>query len=311
MNDTILITGGNGFVGSVLVENLLAKGHNVVRVSRHPPEIRAGVALVGDILKPDLGLTPGEIDKGVLNASSCFHLAAIHRLGDDKDGSIWETNVGGTKNVIEFCVRYNIPHLLFCSTAYTEGRNVYERSKAVCELMLRHCDIPEVTVFKPSVVMGTESHPYPGHFSQFVSALIRTHRRAELVRRKVEGVLRLPVLEPVFRVIGDPDGTLNLIPVETVAGAMATIKAAGTFWLTNPSPPTLGDLAKWVGEFIMVDFRIMREFDPTPLEAHFRRMASAFIPYLEGDSLASDLIECPAISRAFIHDTVKRTLALT
>ncbi|GAI64913.1 unnamed protein product, partial [marine sediment metagenome] len=182
-----------------------------------------------------------------------------------------------------------------------------ERSKALCELEIKESDIPHVTIFKPSVVMGTEKHPYPGHFSQFVSAVIKIHQRAEIIRRKIEGTLRLPVIEPVFRIRGNPQGKLNLVTVDTVAEAMANTDKEGTFWLTNPTPPTLSQLVEWVGEFIMVSMKIEPEFKPTPIEAQFMKMASSFAPYLEGDDFPSDLESC-SITREFIHGTIKRTL---
>lgn len=300
----ILVTGASGFLGTVLVDRLLEKGHRVYGVSRHPPAPRKNlIPLRGDIIQPGLGLTI-EVPRDI---HAVHHLAGIHNLGEDKDRSIWRTNVLGTRSVIDFCARHKIPRLYFTSTAYTLGRNTYERSKALCELEIKESDIPHVTIFKPSVVMGTEEHPYPGHFSQFVSAVVKIHQRAELIRRKIEGTLRLPVIEPVFRIRGNPQSTLNLVPVDMVAQAIANIKDAGTFWLTNPTPPTLSQLVEWVGEFILVRMKVEPEFKPTPIEAQFAKMAKSFVPYLQGDDFSSDLESCP-ITREFIHDTIKRTL---
>jgi len=303
----ILVTGASGFLGTVLVDRLLEKGHRVYGVSRHPPAPRKNlIPLRGDIIQPDLGLTI-EVPRDI---HAVHHLAGVHSLGEDKDGSIWRTNVLGTRSVIDFCARYKIPRLYFTSTAYTLGRNTYERSKALCESELKESDIPHVTIFKPSVVMGTEKHPYPGHFSQFVSAVIKIHQRAEIIRRKIEGTLRLPILEPVFRIKGNPEGKLNLVIVDVVAEAMANTDKEGTFWLTNPDPPTLGQLVEWAGEFIMVKMRIEPEFKPTPIEAQFAKMANAFVPYLEGDDFPSDLESC-SITRGFIHETIKNATILT
>lgn len=301
----VLVTGASGFLGTALTRLLLAKGHTVYGLSRHPPAPAENlIPLEGDILKPNLGLdrVPGEI-------SAVHHLAAIHQLGEDKDGLIWKTNVDGTRNVIDFCIRHDIPHLYFCSTAYTQGRNTYERSKAVCEELVKQSKIPRLTIFKPSVVMGTEQHFYPGHFAQFVLLLIRIHQRAELVRRKIEGSLRLPVLEPVFRIRGKPDGFLNLVQIDQVVWGMSNIEGPGTFWLTNPAPSTLQQLCDWVGEYIMVRLKVEPDkFKPTPLEFTFRKIAAPFEHYLWGDDFPSDLKDYPQISREFIHDTIRRTL---
>lgn len=302
---SILVTGASGFVGQALIPKLLEKEHRVYGLSRHPPaEAKNLIPLEGDILQPNLGL-----DKVPEDIHTVHHLAAIHRLGEDKDGSIWDTNVEGTQNVIDFCLKHGILHLYFTSTAYVAGRNCYEQSKALGETMVKKSGIPEVTIFKPSVVMGTEEHFYPGHFSQFVALLIKIHQRAEVVRRRVEGALRLPIIEPVFRMRANPAGRLNLVPIDAVVKAMAEIDKPGTYWLTNPDPPTMQELVDWVGEFIMVKIKIEPHFKPTSIEAMFERMASAFIPYLWGDDSPSDLKDCPPVTREFIHHTIKRSLA--
>ena len=301
----ILITGGSGFVGKALTLRLLEKGYKIYSLSRHPPvEAENLIPLVGDITEPNLGL------KEVPEDIQCVHhLAGIHSLGQDKEGLIWRTNVDGTKNVVDFCEKHSIPHLLFTSSAFTQGRNCYERSKAFCEWMVKESKIPKVTIFKPSIIMGTEHHFYPGHFAQFVLLLVKAHGRAEPIRKKIEGTLRLPIIEPVFRMKANPEGKLNLVPVDVVAGAMADIDKEGIFWLTNPDPPTMQQIVEWVGEFIMVKIRITPTFKPTPIEIMVEKMLAAFVPYLwGGNDFPSDLKECPPITREFIHQTIKRSL---
>jgi len=305
----ILVTGASGFVGQTLLPLLLEKGHKVYGLSRHPPAPAKNlIPLVGDITQPSLGLKPEEVPRDI---QAIYHLAGIHSLREeDKDDSIWMTNVAGTQNVLDFCVHHDITRIYFASTAYTLGRNPYEKSKIINEEYINKYGERQglkITIFKPSIIMGTAEHPYPGHFSQFVSLVIKLHQRAEIIRRKIEGTLRLPVIEPVFRVRGNPAGTLNLVTVDAVAEAMANIDKQGTFWLTNAEPPTLGQLVEWVGEFIMVDMRIEPDFRPTPIEAAFQKMAAAFEPYLQGDDFPSDLKECP-ITKEFVHETIKRSI---
>lgn len=304
----ILVIGASGFVGSALIPLLIEKGHRVLGLSRHPPiGSRDLFPIIGDVTQPNLGLkdVPEDI-------TAVYHLAGIHSLRqEDKDDLLWKTNVDGTRNVLEFCLKHNIRKLIFTSTAYTWPVNPYGLSKienesAITEFAKEH-NI-EVAILKLSIVMGTAENPYPGHFSRFISAVIQTHRRAELVRRKIEGSLRLPVIEPLFRIRGNPEGKLNLIQVDQVAQGIANIEKAGTFWLTHPDPPTLQQLADWIGELIMVRLKFELKFEPTPIEAAFQKVVSAFQPYLWGDDFKSNLQSCPPIDKAFIQETVKRTV---
>lgn len=300
----VLVIGASGFLGKALVERLLAQGSKVYALSRHPLEARDNlIPLTGDVRSSNLNLdtVPDDIE-------AVYHLASIVRLGPDKDGSIWDTNYNGTKKVISFCRKNEIPHLYYVSTAFLGGRNTYERSKAWGEWLVKRSGIEKITIFKPSIIMGgVEENFFPGHYSQWALIVVSVHKRAEIIRRKIEGTLHLPVILPVLRVKGDPDGPLNIVPVDQVADSIAKIKETGTFLLTHPSPPTVQQIASWIGEFALVEVRITKEpFKATPIEAAFARMASAFEPYLLGQEFNSDIEECPPIKQESINGSILR-----
>lgn len=299
----ILVTGASGFLGQALTEKLLSAGHRVYALSRHPPVEREGlVPLTGDVCLPGLGMESpppkSEID-------SVYHCAGVVSLGQDRDGSIWKTNVDGVCNVIRFCQEYRVKHLFHVSTAYSEGgHNIYEYSKSVAEIILVNSGLPKVTIFRPSIIMPPVGVHYENHFLQFVSTLIRVHRRAEVIRRAVEGELRLPPLRPLFRIKGNPSGTLNLIHLDDVVNAMVRTDALGAYWLTNNNPPKLRDLAEWVGKTILLDIEIAEEnFKPMPLEYLFERLSRPFRGYLQGDDFRSD-IEGQPVDEQYIRKVV-------
>jgi len=280
---TILVTGGTGAIGRSLIPKLVKQGNEVVKLIHHGAAYPDNGEVSGDILLPDFGRVWN--DK---HFDAVYHLAAVLRLGEDKSGEIWRTNVEGTKNVIDLCAKHKVPHLYYCSTAFCQSMNTYEISKSVCELLVSHSDIPNVTVFKPGIVFG----PNEEHFSTFISLIIKVHRRAELIRRAFEGAVHLPPLEITFRLYGNPCGHLNIVKVEAVTDAMARIKESGTYWLTNPSPPTMNQIAEWVGQVVMLNIKCTQDkYSPSPPEYAFNRLASAFLPYLQGQDFPSNLTD--------------------
>ena len=301
-----LVTGASGFLGKALVNRLVEQGHLVYSLFRNPNNVLEGTVnhglIQGDVLKDNLGIV-----WDLPHFDRFYHIAGIVNLGPDSNGMIYTTNTLGTRNALGFCAKYDIPHILFCSTAYTSGNNSYERSKAVAEMMVRESDIPVKTIFKPSIVLGTPEYPYGGHFSQFISTILRVHQRAEKIRRKVEGTLRLPPLRPSVRIKGNPEGYLNLVCVDKVADRMAEITDPGTYWLTNPRPPTLRTLAGWCSEVMMVDIKIERDFKPSPIEYQLGRLVGAFTPYLQGDDFPSDITD-GELDKEFIKWTVEKSL---
>lgn len=301
---SVLITGGTGFLGSALIPKLISQGHTVYGLSRRPfPGSKNLVPVIGDVLLPDLGIegVPEDID-------AVYHLAAIPSLGKDKDGLIWRTNVEGTQNVIDFCRRWDIPHIYYCSTAYTWEVNVYGQSKSAAEAMVMTSLIPKITIFKPSVVLTGDF--YSGPFFQFVTLTTSTLMKVRVAWRKIEETLRLPVLlEPVLRIKGNPDGKINMVQLDQVVKAMSSISDSGIFWLTHPDPPTVQQVFDWIGDCIMVKIKVMsEEFTRMPAEMIFSKKTAAFKPYLQGDDFQSDIKDCPPITREFIQDIVKKTL---
>lgn len=302
----ILVTGASGFVGSALIPKLLSQGHTVYALSRNPlTGSRNLVPVIGDILLPDLGIEgiPGDID-------AVYHLAAIAKLGKDTDGSIWHTNVDGTKNIIDFCLKYHIPRLNFCSTAYTWDVNAYGRSKIAAEKLVMSSMIPTVAIYKPSIILPSEGNYFSGHFSQFIMMTINTLAKVRVAWRKIEETMRLPVLlEPVLRIKGNPEGKLNMVELDRVIDGMTDTRAIGYVWLTNPNPPAVQQLGDWIGDYIMVKLKVMEEeFTRMPAELIFDRKIVAFKPYLQGHDLPSDLKDCSPITREFIQNIVKRTV---
>jgi nucleoside-diphosphate-sugar epimerase len=310
-----LITGATGQLGQTLIPLLLARGDELVLLVRDAEKARKlfpnSRLEIGDVTTPGLARIdllepsfPGELD-------AVYHLAADINLGKKHAERTWNTNFGGTQNVVNFCEKNRVPHLYYVSTAYTEKRrNPYENSKAEAEMLVNTSPFKK-TIFKPGIILPCLEDiikPSTGAVYQFARGICSVHKRAEVVRRAVEGTLRLPILEPKFRLKGNADGEVNVVPVDQVAGFIAKTQGEGKFWLTNPLPPTVGEITQWIGQAMYVEIEVLPEFQMSAIEELFHRIAAPFMSYLEGDVFKSDLPDCPPITAYFIRESVKHSL---
>jgi len=112
-----LVTGGSGFIGSHLIEALLAKNYEVAVV---------------DIRKPHLDVQWINLDirndiKGKLKGFDViFHLAALAnaRVASEKTSLAYTINVLGTLNVLKEAVYSGIERVILASTAWVAGSQV-------------------------------------------------------------------------------------------------------------------------------------------------------------------------------------------
>jgi len=131
----VLVTGGCGFIGSHLVDALLAAGHEVALVDdrsrgRHrwlgTPAPRV---FEQSILEPD-ALTA--IVREVA-PTAVYHLAADHYIPvcEADPGGAFRLNVGGTLEVVEACrAAGTVERFFFASTADVYGRMPYPHVEA-------------------------------------------------------------------------------------------------------------------------------------------------------------------------------------
>lgn len=121
----ILITGGAGFIGSHIAELLLARGHQVIALdneqtgkrSNLPPEAEF---VYGDVTDP-LALE-GVFQRGL---DAVFHIAgqASIRLSFMDPAADLNVNTLGTVRVLQACLSYKVPRLLFASSMTIYGSN--------------------------------------------------------------------------------------------------------------------------------------------------------------------------------------------
>ena len=133
---TILITGGEGFIGSHMVSFLKKLGHKVVLFK-------------GDISKKE------SFDKFDYSykIDAAIHLASII---NKRDKNLYKkVNVYGTENFVEFCQKAKIGRLIFLSSirVLSPLNDPYSDSKREAENIIINSNLPYI-ILRPSIVYG-------------------------------------------------------------------------------------------------------------------------------------------------------------
>ncbi|TMH60214.1 MAG: NAD-dependent epimerase/dehydratase family protein, partial [Betaproteobacteria bacterium] len=108
------VTGGTGFIGRFLIENLLKRGDPVYVLVRKGSQKKLAalrgtwgadedrvIAVVGDLTQRNLGVPDAELKKLKDKIKHVFHLAAVYDLSASAETQE-QANIDGTRHAIEF-----------------------------------------------------------------------------------------------------------------------------------------------------------------------------------------------------------------
>jgi NAD dependent epimerase/dehydratase len=126
----VFVTGGEGFIGSHLVERLLRDGAQVRAFVHYTPSGRLGWLEGHD---DDVEILQGDVRDGarmrraVEGSEVVFHLAALIGIPYSYDApeSYVQTNVVGTQNVLDACRFAGVDRMVHTSTSETYGTARY------------------------------------------------------------------------------------------------------------------------------------------------------------------------------------------
>jgi len=112
----IIVTGGSGFIGSYVVKNL-SKNHEVKNFDFKKP-----VNLDNEFIQGDIKDTKNVIDS-IKDCDIVIHLAATLGVIHTEENPVLtlDTNLGGTKNVLEACRINKIKKIIFSSSSEVYG----------------------------------------------------------------------------------------------------------------------------------------------------------------------------------------------
>lgn len=107
-----LVTGASGFLGWHVANVLLEKGANVRALCRPGSVIREldVEPVTGDLRDPD------SLRRAVQGCDRVFHVAADYRLWSKNPQELYESNVEGTRNLLEAAARSGVGKFVYTST---------------------------------------------------------------------------------------------------------------------------------------------------------------------------------------------------
>ena len=117
----LLVTGGAGYIGSVVGAQLIADGHEVVVLddlsTGHADAVPAGAAFTRGNLRTDAGRVLATGFDAVL------HFAARSLVGEStaRPALYWDNNLGGSLALLEAMHQAQVPSIVFSSTAAVYG----------------------------------------------------------------------------------------------------------------------------------------------------------------------------------------------
>ncbi len=288
------VTGGTGFIGRNLIDQLLKrrgtiyvlvrrgskKKFNALVAERWEDQKKRVVAVNGDLTKAQLGVAAAELAGLKGKIRHVFHLAAVYDLSASAEAQE-QVNIDGTRNAMEFAAAVEARCFHHTSSIAAAGlypgtfredmfdeatglEHPYFRTKHDSEgLVRKHCPIPW-RIYRPGIVVG---HSKTGEIDKidgpyFFFKLIQKLRRS---------------LPPWVPTLGLEGGRINIVPVDFVARAMDHIahqpKLDNTcFHLTDPNPKRIGEVMNLFAEAAHAPLMQMRldarlfSFIPQPIK---------------------------------------------
>lgn len=176
LNKKVAVTGASGHIGANLVRELLGRGYEVVALVRNSYQALEGLDIqrvYGDLSELEC------LREAFCGAALVYHLAAHITIQSGDNKKLEQTNVEGTRNVLEACRLEGVGTLVYFSSIHalmlepldrpvTEDNPLlgdrtghggdYDFSKAKAERLVRQnsCESLGIRIIYPTAVLGPE-----------------------------------------------------------------------------------------------------------------------------------------------------------
>jgi NAD(P)-dependent dehydrogenase (short-subunit alcohol dehydrogenase family) len=257
------VTGGTGFIGRFLIDNLLKrKGtvHVLVRkdsmkkfealAKQRGWDRKRVLPVAGEMTAPKCGLSAAQLRALSGKVKHFFHLAAIYDMAAKPD-ALHAANIDGTRNALDLAAALKAGCFHHTSSIAAAGMypgvfredmfdeaegldDPYLRTKHDSEGLVRADTRIKWRIYRPAMVVGhsqtgeIDKIDGPYYFFSFLKKLRQT-------------------LPPWMPTLGIEGGRINIVPVDFVANAMDHIAHkprldGHCFHLTDPEPMRVGEV---------------------------------------------------------------------
>jgi len=347
-----LLTGATGLLGSYLLRDGLRAGRRMAVVARSSrcESARARietllarweqtegrplprpVVLEGDLTADNLGFDDTDLRWIARHCSSVIHNAASLTFhGSDREGEPWQSNVGGTRRLLEVCRRTGVDQFHYVSTAYVCGErsgrileteldqqqrlsNDYEQSKVEAERMVHQADhLDRPTIYRPPIIVGDSQTGYTPTFHGFYVPLKAAH---VLVNQFIRGDHE-KLLMMALGLSGNE--SKNLAPVDWVSRVITHIHGCPehhgkTYHVTSERRATVSEVAEVMKRAIRTyseqpDTRQDRTGDVEEFEHLFTEQLDLYGEYWRDDPVfdrtnttaAAGHLPCPEVNEEML-----------
>lgn len=119
---TYLVTGGAGFIGSHIVDRLIALGHRARVIDNLSTGKKININPKADFYHADIR-DKNTIAKSFQGVDGIFHLAALARIlpSFEKPEKYIDTNVIGTKHILELAKEHHIKRVVYSASSSAYG----------------------------------------------------------------------------------------------------------------------------------------------------------------------------------------------
>ena len=207
----VFVTGANGFMGSRIVRELLARGYDVTALTGSDLDTRSLESL--DVEMRALELTdPASVHRALAGGELLVHNAACYSFWQRDPGHIYRVNVEGTRNVLEAAGAHGYRKIAYTSSAATltpaiDGdaedslfdlrrfQGDYKCSKVIAEIAVLRAaarGLPVVILHPTAVVGEGDRRPTPsgGMIVHFLNGRMKAYADAVLNIVDVDDVAR-------------------------------------------------------------------------------------------------------------------------